>query len=156
MPKIRDHIKELLDRREFVSIATVDKDGRPNSVPKFIFRAKANHCYLIDYVMGKTVSNLRENPYVSVSFMDLEALEAYRLNGTATLIEKGPVFNEIFRQWDKKLVQLSTDRVIQAVRTGKKNKAFELAINEKFVVIKIRVESAVKIGRRGEIWQESD
>ena len=81
MATITDKIIELLGKREFVSVATVTPDGGPNTAPKFFFRAKGDFIYLIDYVFGKTVTNLEKNPRVSVSFMDMDSLEAYRLTG---------------------------------------------------------------------------
>lgn len=156
MAKITDKIRQLLEKREFVSIATATLKGEPNTAPKFFFRTKGNFIYLIDYVVGQTVANLKENPRASISFMDLESLEAYRLNGTAKIIDEGKVFNKFFEEWNKKLIRFSTDRVLEAVRTGKKSHHFELEMAEKFVVLKIKVENAIKIGRRGEIWRELD
>jgi len=152
---ITDKIQEVLNKREFVSIATVDGGGNPNSVPKFFFRVEGDFIYLIDYVIGKTVEKLRGNPKVSVSFMDLDTLEAYRLNGTATIIEKGRLFDAFLKEWDERLLKLSVDRVVEAVRTGKKRGTYELDMAKKFAVLKIKVENVVKIGRRGDIWQET-
>jgi general stress protein 26 len=156
MPKITEKLEEILEKREFVSIATVGYDGQPNSVPKFLYRGKGDFLYLLDYVVGKTVSNLRENPKASVSFMDLDTLEAYRLNGTAWAIEQGPVFDAVLKGWNEKLVQLSTDRVIEAVRTGKRRHHYEMGMTEHLAVIKMRVETVIKIGRHGDIWKETD
>ena len=155
MTKINEKLEELLGKREFVSIATVGNDQQPNSVPKFFFRAKGDFLYLLDYVFGKTVSNIRENPKVSVSFMDLGSLEAYRLNGTAHIIETEKVLHAVLKQWDKKLLKLSTDRVIEAVRTGKKSGHYEVEMTERFVVLKIHVDTVIKVGRRGDIWKET-
>lgn len=155
MTKITEKIQDVLDKREFVSIATVDPEGNPNSVPKFFFRAKGDFLYLIDYVIGRTITNIRTNPRVSVSFMDLDTLEAYRLNGTATVIEKGRLFNAVLKEWDKKLVKFSVDRVVEAVRTGKKRGTYELDMSKKFAILKIKVENTIKVSRCGDIWQES-
>ena len=154
MPKITDKLAELLEKREFVSVATATPDGQPNTAPKFFFRAKGDFMYLLDYVHGKTVVNLKENPRVSVSFMNLDTLEAYRLNGTAQIIEEGPVFDAVLKGWNEKLVQLTTDRVIEAVKTGKKRGHYEMEMTEHLAVIKVRIETVIKIGRRGEIWKE--
>jgi general stress protein 26 len=156
MPKITGKLEEILEKREFVSIATVDREGQPNSVPKFLYRGKGNFLYLLDYVIGKTIANLRENPKASVSFMDLDTLEAYRLNGTARIIEEGPVFDAALKGWNEKLIQLSTDRVIEAVRTGKKRGHYEMDMHDHLAVIKVHVESVIKIGRKGDVWQETD
>jgi general stress protein 26 len=154
MPKITEKLEEILEKREFVSIATVGHDGQPHSVPKFLYRGKGNFLYLLDYVVGKAISNLRENPKVSVSFMDLDTLEAYRMNGTAEVIEQGPVFDAVLKGWNNKLVQLSTDRVIEAVRTGKRRNHYEMEMTDHLAVIKVRIETVVKIGRKGDIWKE--
>jgi len=155
MPRITERLEEILEKREFVSIATVGRGGQPNSVPKFLYRGKGSFLYLLDYVAGKTVSNLRENPKASVSFMDLDTIEAYRLNGTARIIEKGPVFDAVLKGWNEKLVQLSTDRVIEAVRTGKRRNHYEMEMTEHLAVIKVRIDTIIKIGRRGDIWKEA-
>lgn len=155
MFKITEKLAEMLERREFVSIATVGRDGQPNSVPKFIYRGKGSWLYLIDYVIGKSVTNLRENPKASISFMDLDTLEAYRLNGTAQIVEQGPVFDAVLKGWDAKLVQLSTDRVIEAVRTGKRRNHYDMEMTNHLAVIKVHIESVIKIGRRGDIWEET-
>jgi general stress protein 26 len=155
MPKINQKLEEILEKREIVSIATVSLDGQPNSVPKFLYRGKGSFLYLLDYVGGKTILNLRENPKASVSFMDFDALEAYRLNGTAWIIERGPVFDAVLKGWNEKLVQLSTDRVIEAVRTGKKRSYYEMEMTEHLAVIKVKIETVIKIGRRGDIWKEA-
>jgi general stress protein 26 len=155
MPKINEALEAILEKREFVSIATVGNDGQPNSVPKFLYRGKGSFLYLLDYVAGKTITNLRENPKASVSFMDLDTLEAYRMNGTAKIIQKGPVFDAVLKGWNEKLVQLSTDRVIEAVRTGKRRNHYEMEMTDRMVVIKVRIESMIKIGRKGDIWHET-
>lgn len=156
MPKINQKLEEILEKREFVSIATVGLDGQPNSVPKFLFRGKGSFLYLLDYVAGKTISNLRDNPKASVSFMDLDSLEAYRFNGTAKIIERGPVFDAVLKGWNEKLVQLSTDRVIEAVRTGKRRGHYEMEMTEHLAVIKVRIETVIKIGRKGDVWKETE
>ena len=155
MPTITDKIVEILEKRQFVSVATATPDGQPNTAPKFFFRAKGDFMYLLDYVLGKTVINLEENPRVSVSFMDLDSLEAYRLNGTAKLIQKGKVFEKILKEWDKKLIKMATTRVIEGVQTGKSHGHYELEMGEKFIVLKIKITNVIKIGRRGDIWKET-
>ena len=155
MPTITDEIIELLKKREFVSVATATPDGQPNTVPKFFFRAKGDFMYLIDYVLGKTVMNLEKNPRVSVSFMDMDSLEAYRLNGTAKMIGEGRAFKKILQEWDKKLIGMTTTRVIEGVQSGKTHGHYELEMGEKFIILKIKITHVVKIGRKGDIWQET-
>jgi general stress protein 26 len=155
MPTITEEIARLLEKRQFVSVATAAPDGQPNTVPKFFFRAKGDFIYLIDYVLGKTIMNLEKNPRVSISFMDMDSLEAYRLNGMAKMIAEGKVFKKILQEWDKKLIQMATTRVIEGVQTGKSHGHYELEMGEKFMILKIKITHVVKVGRKGDIWQET-
>ena len=156
MTKITENLLELFQKREFVSIATADRGGQPNSVPRFFLCAKGSFIYLIDHVMGQTVRNIKENPLVSVSFMDQDALEGYRLNGTAKVVERGKEYEAMLKVWNEKVIKLSADRVIEAVRTGKKHGHYEVEISERFALLKIKVNDVIKMGRRGDIWKDSD
>ena len=63
-------IKELLENREFISVATCDFKGRPNAAPKFFLKFEHNFIYLVDYTIGMTWENLKVNPKASLSLMD--------------------------------------------------------------------------------------
>lgn len=156
MPKITEKIRELLEKRKFISVGTATRNGQPNSAPKLFFRARGDYVYLIDHVMGRTIANLKENPLVSISFMEQDALEGYRLNGTAKVIERGKSYNAMLKEWGQRVVKLSADRILEALRTGTKHHHFEVEISEKFAILKIKVNSVIKIGRHGDVWNESD
>lgn len=155
MPVIPEKVLDILEKREFVSIATADRNGQPNSVPRFLLCAEEDFIYLIDHVMGQTISNLQENPLISLSFMDQDSLESYRMNGTAKVLKNGRTYDAMLKEWSRRVVKLSADRVIEAIQTGKKRGHYEVEISEDFVVIKIKVASVIKIGRRGDIWKET-
>lgn len=148
------HITPLLKGREFLSVATADLKGKPNAAPKFFLKYEKPHIYLIDYSFATTTSNLRENPRASLSFMDLENLEGYRLYGTVELIEKGKEHQLIGQEVEKKTLRLSATRVIEGSRTGKKYEHFELEMPDKFVAIKVKIEETTKIGPRGDLYRE--
>lgn len=148
-------LSRLLRKREFVSFATADKKGQPNAAPKLLLKFEKPFVYLIDYTVARTVDNLRINPKAALSLMDLENLEGYRMSGHAEIIERGEAFKRFAKELEKKLIQLSADRVIEGSRTGKKFSHYELEIPDKFVVIKFKIEEVVKIGTRGDMYRES-
>ena len=149
-------IAELLKGRAFLTLATASPAAQPNAVPKFILKFEAPNLYLIDYSIARTAENLRANPRASIALMDLDNLEGYRANGSVKLIEKGVEFDALAKELDKKLVKLSTDRVIDAMKTGKKNDHFELEIPDRFIVIKLTIEDVVKIGPQGDLFREPE
>ena len=150
-----EKIRLLLKNRQFISLATCDAAGQPNSAPQFIFKIKGRYLYLIDYTIGRTAANLRANPRASMSVMDIDNLEGYRLNGSVQLIERGRVYEEILKEFNKKMLKLSSDRFLEGVRTGKKTEHFHIEISDKFIVYKVKLSEAVKIGRQGDLLKES-
>ena len=54
----------VLKTREFVSVATADKSGKPLSVPKLLLKIAGSIVYFIDYSISKTAENLKVNPEV--------------------------------------------------------------------------------------------
>jgi len=151
---IPEKIASLLKSRHFLSIATADKQGEPHAAPKILFKIEDEYFYLADHAIARTVDNLHKNPRASLSFMDLENLEGYRLSGSVELIEKGPVFKKLLKEFEKKLISISADRVIEGMKTGKRHKHFELEITHKVIFIKIKVEEIVRIGSQGDLFDE--
>jgi predicted pyridoxine 5'-phosphate oxidase superfamily flavin-nucleotide-binding protein len=150
LQRISDYIKA----KEFISVATCDFKGRPNAAPKFVLKIQGNFLYLIDYTIGKTWENIRINPKVSLSFVEQNNLNCYQLNGSVEIIDGGGEYENIQDEVLNKQISLSTKRIIEGVLAGKSHGNYEVAIPEKFVVFKVRIEEIVEIGAKGEINRE--
>jgi predicted pyridoxine 5'-phosphate oxidase superfamily flavin-nucleotide-binding protein len=142
---------ELVRKREFVSIATTDLNNRPNAAPKFVLKVDDACVYLIDYIMGRTYENLRQNPVASLSLLDQETLKGYQLNGPVEIIEKGQLFNEIFKEMDARKISLTAKHIIEEIRGGAKHESFEVMMPEKFVILKVSIEDIAEINPTGEL-----
>src|SRR3989338_3242411 len=114
-------IKELLARREFVSVATSDLSGQPNAAPKMILDVDDKFIYLVDYSNGRTCENLKINPRISLSFSDPEELKGYKVNGTVKVIAKDAISKVLMRRLEARKIALSTERIIRGVRSQKKH-----------------------------------
>ena len=147
-------ILDLLKHREFISIATCDLEGRPNAASKFILKIEGSFIFLVDYIFGKSYENLKINPRVSLSFANTESLKSYQINGSVELIEKGAVYENIAAELVQKEVSLSTDRIIKGVSSGKHHENFEVAIPEKFVIFKVKIEDTVEMPYGGGMKRE--
>lgn len=145
----------VLKTREFVAVATADKGGKPNSAPKLLLKINGGIVYFIDYSIGKTAENLKVNPEVSLSFIDLNSLLGYILNGKVEIIEKGKMYDECLKELWEKEIELSAERVVKGVHEGKSHKEFELAIPECFLVYKVKIEEGSEISPRGVIKKEN-
>lgn len=102
MAKLPSEVKEMFGRQLAV-IATASKDGTPNIGPK-------GSMYVIDdetlayseATCGKTLSNLQENPKVTVMVVDREKSDGYRVKGRAELLTSGALFEQVARRQEER------------------------------------------------------
>jgi uncharacterized protein len=81
--------------------------NEPNVSPKEIFTYRDDCTLLIANVASPcSVENIKENPNVCVSFVDVFIQKRYKLKGTAVLINKEDVD---FKEKVKPLIDLFTD-----------------------------------------------
>lgn len=147
-------INEILKNREFLDIATCDFNNRPNVAPKFLLKFNKKSIYLIDHVMGASYRNLKVNPRVSISVMDLDSLTGYQINGSVEIVTEGLEYEEILEELAEKKIKLSVERVIEAVGKNKKHENFELMLPDKFVIFKVMIEEATEICLSGKLNRE--
>ena len=146
---------KIMKVREFVTLATADKAGKPNSAPKLLLKTDSGIIYFIDYSIGRTFENLKVNPEVSLSFIDINSLFGYRLNGKVEIIKKGRVYDECLKELKEKEIELTAERIVKGVRDGNPHKGFELEISERFLLYKVKIEEGCEISPRGEIKREN-
>lgn len=139
----------FLSRGKFVNAATCNLERMPNVAPKLIAKVERNFIYLVDYVIGTTFVNLKENPRISLCFVDDRSLTGYQLNGTASVLERGEEFETLAEEFQQIKTNFTVERILFNVRTGEKASPIELSLPEKFALIKIRVIEVVEISSAG-------
>jgi uncharacterized pyridoxamine 5'-phosphate oxidase family protein len=147
-------IGEILKNREFLAIATCDFNGKPNVAPKLLLKFNKKLIYLVDHVMGASYNNLKLNPRVSISTMDLDSLTGYQINGSVEIVAGGLEYEEILEELTEKKIELSAERVIEAVGKNKKHENFELMLPDKFVIFKVGIEEVTEICLSGKLNRE--
>ena len=148
---INREIRKSLENKEFINVGTCDFDGRANVAPKFLLKIENDYIYLADYVIGRTWRNLKVNPKISLSTVNMDTLTGYQINGPVEIIDKGSEYKKLVEEFREKRIQLSVARVIEGVRTKEKHSTFQTAFSEKVVLFKIRVEEIVEIVPSGEL-----
>ena len=148
-------VLKLLDKKEFISVATCGLDCRPNAAPKMILNVEKKVIYLADYTAGKTLENLRVNPRISLSFSDTEELKGYKINGTVEILENETISEELMEKMEDKKISLSVKRVISGVRNKKQHADFEIGIPQKFVIYKVTVDELTEIGLQGDLQRKA-
>lgn len=87
---LTDDVLEYIDRSVLCWLATADSETCPNVSPKEIFAALDQYTLVIANIASPvSISNIRVNPKVCVSFIDVFAQKGYKLCGVAELVEPG-------------------------------------------------------------------
>lgn len=151
---IKEKVRQFLQDREFISVGTADAAGRPNAAPKFVLKTGPEYIYLVDYAISRTWNNIKNKPWVSLSFMDQESLIGYQVNGSVEIIDRGEEYNKMTAEFEQRELTFSTKRIIDGVAKGKKHQNFEVAIPKKFVIFKVKMEEITEIGPGGNLERE--
>jgi len=88
-------IKKYIDQSVLCWLATVSKDGVPNVSPKEIFTfLDETHIGIAHIASPNSLRNIKANPNVCVSFVDVFVQKGYKLVGQAEIItNKAPHFS---------------------------------------------------------------
>ena len=139
----------LMEKKEFVSVATCDFKGRPNAAPKFVLKVESDRAYLVDYTIGTSWQNLKINPRISMSLIDARTLKGYQINGSVRIIKRGKLYDKMRDEMTDKEVRLTTQRIIDEVRGHPTHETFEVLISEKFVIFEVRIDEIVEMDIHG-------
>lgn len=70
-------------------LATSSKDNIPNVSPKEVFSYFENKVIIIANIASpQTIKNIKENPNVSISFIDVLVQKGLQIKGLATIVKK--------------------------------------------------------------------
>ncbi|MBN2482755.1 MAG: pyridoxamine 5'-phosphate oxidase family protein [Candidatus Omnitrophica bacterium] len=147
-------IMDFLRRQVFLFIGTSDKRGRPHTSAKPLLKIEDNYIYLVDFVVGRTYKNIKRNPKISLSAVDMNKVIGYQLYGRAEVIDKGDVFRQLSGEMNSKQVRLATERVIQGVRKSTRSLVDELISLKTVSILKIRIKEVSQIKPSGDITRD--
>lgn len=82
-------VKTSIDKSVLCWLATCDNNGIPNVSPKEMFACQDDTTLLIAHIASpNSIKNIKQNPNVCVSFIDIFVQKGYKLKGTAVIIDK--------------------------------------------------------------------
>jgi len=145
---------KLLNKVQFLHVATVNPDNTPNTAPKLILKVDEKHIYLVDCAIGKTFENLKKDQRVSLSFVDEESLKGYQINGLAEVLEANAITKALHKQLQEKEIALTVRRVVKGIHESKRHDDFEVGMSDRFTIFKISLLEVVEIGYKGKLTRK--
>ena len=89
MSTINEAVQIDINNSVLCWLATADVSGIPNVSPKEIFSRYGDaHIIIADIASANSVRNIRANPNVCVSFIDIFRQRGFKIVGTAVIIER--------------------------------------------------------------------
>jgi len=80
-------IRQLMDASVLCWLATCDLQGQPNVSPKELFTyCDDGQIIIANIASPQTLKNIKENPKVCVSFVEVFVQKGYQIKGTAQVI----------------------------------------------------------------------
>ncbi len=101
MVKIPKEVQEFLTGK-MAWVATAAPDGMPNTTPKGSAKVLDDeHIVFADLFSQKTRANLKANPKVAVTAIDMNTGKGYQIKGSAEMLESGPLFERMAEELKK-------------------------------------------------------
>ena len=86
---LNEEIIKSMDSSVLCWLATSSINNVPNVSPKEIFSPFGNNAVIIANIASpQSMKNIKENPFVSLSFIDIFVQKGYQLKGSATIIDR--------------------------------------------------------------------
>jgi hypothetical protein len=96
MGKLSEDMQRVVTEQRLGYVATVCPDGTPNLSPKGTLTVwDDDHLVFADIRSPATLRNLRMNPAVEINVVDPVVRKGYRFKGQATVVDHGPLRDEI-------------------------------------------------------------
>ncbi len=96
MAKLTEEAKTAITEGRPGLIATASKSGKPNVSAKGSFRVVDDETVAFaDVSSPRTVANIKENPQVAVYCLNRETRKGCRIWGKGTVLNSGPVYDEV-------------------------------------------------------------
>jgi len=124
---IEKKLYNFIRNQEFVTLSTVNYNGSPHVSPKLFLKMEKEYIYLLDYLVGTTFENLKENNKVSISTFDIQDVKGFHIYGKASILESGPRYDKLMTEWNERQLKMATEKVSQAVRGTQNIRSLKLA-----------------------------
>jgi predicted pyridoxine 5'-phosphate oxidase superfamily flavin-nucleotide-binding protein len=128
-------MKRVVEEQRLGFVATVCPDGTPNLSPKGTTAVwDDDHLVFANICSPGTLANLRQNPNVEINVVDPFVRKGYRFKGVASILESGPLYDQVIAFYKERGSRVSAIREVVMVRVQRAqpivSPAYDLGLTE--------------------------
>jgi len=139
--RLNEEMQHLLIKGNVAVVGTVNARGTPNlSLKGVVHVDPEGYIYFFDLYHGKTRSNLKRNHAVTLAVFNVREFKGYQFQGQATVIESGPLFDDLAKTWAAKRRKLSSQRIIDNIQRGFSHGRSEIHFPKPRYLVKLEVK----------------
>lgn len=97
-------LKSSIESSVLCWLATASREGQPNVSPKEIFTFYNEYIIVANIASPNTVRNIKSNPQVSISFIDILVQKGFQVTGKAQIIDSK---NEDYQEMEELLLTMT-------------------------------------------------
>ncbi len=86
--ELNEDIKKAIDTSVLCWLATTSEENQPNVSPKECFTYFENSIIIANIASPQSLKNMRSNPLIALSFIDILVQKGYQIKGIAEIIDK--------------------------------------------------------------------
>ena len=117
---LTDDMKRVVREQRLGFVATVCPDGTPNLSPKGTTAVwDDDHLVFANIRSPQTIANLWLNPSVEINIVDQFVRKGYRFKGSATVLDSGPMYDQIVASYASRGARVSAFREVVLVRVDR-------------------------------------
>jgi predicted pyridoxine 5'-phosphate oxidase superfamily flavin-nucleotide-binding protein len=146
--KLTPAIKNFFSKNGSALVSTINDEGAIHcSVKGIVSIDESGLIHMVDLYMNRTYHNLKENPNISVTVVDNEKFMGYTLQGEARIISSNDIEPYYITEWERRIIQRITSRVLRSVQNNSKSKEhFEAQLpNDPKYLIEMQVENIIDL-----------
>jgi len=139
---------DCLEKQGIVIVSTLDEKGNIHCAVKGIVGIeKEGKVFVVDLFLNRTFRNLKRDSRVSITAVDERRFIGYTLQGKAKIVLSKDMKSHIVPEWENRIIQRITQRVVKNVQTGVKSKSpFEAGLpHSPKYLIEIDVEKIIDL-----------
>jgi hypothetical protein len=159
MPKLTQHMKQVLKQQPVVLVATSDSQGQPSISPKGALKiVNDDKLVFANMFSPKPGANLRASPHIAVAAVDPQTYEGYQFKGWTELVDEGPLFDEIVNllargQNGPQPMELWFEKAARELMAALGRAGLSGVRPSSAVVLHIEEIWNLAPGREGEVWR---